>query len=493
MIKKYKIAFSIAGAILLCVAIGAVSYIFTHSDKSLNINNVQEKNGIVELAVIGSGPAGWAAAIYGARGGFSTVIFTGAEPGGLLVKTTQIENYPGYISVMGPVLMEMMKKQATNVGVQVINDAVARIDSSTWPYKIETDGGTIIHALAVIVATGATPRKLSIPGEERYWGSGVTSCAICDAPFFKGEDVVVIGGGDSAIEEALQIAPYAKQVTILVRKSTMRAAPSMQERLKGYANIAVRYNVSVQEIKGDDHRITDIQVLNHETKRTEMMHISGVFLAIGHDPNTVLLKNMVRMNAAGYVTVKERTQQTSVPGIFAAGEVEDDYYRQAIVAAGHGASAALDATKFLHDIGWNESLKKQLGAQLFSVKSDKSEEKEPEKQAPKLPAKKVETITTQEAFNRLIQSNELVIVDFFTPSCTLCKQMFPIIESVAKNTNNVSFAKLDTLQVPSIAQQFFIQKVPCMLAFRNGSLVGRYNTIMNEQQLRDTLKQLEIV
>ena len=231
-----------------------------------------------------------------------------------------------------------------------------------WPFRIITEGGQTIHALSVTISTGANPRKLNIPGEDAYWGSGVTSCATCDAPFFKGEEVVVIGGGDSAVEEAMQLSKYASQVTVLVRSNKMRAASRMQNRLKEYKNVAVHYNLSPKEIVGDGTKVTGIKLHNSVTQKDSVMPISGVFLATGHDPNTKLFECQISLTKTGHIELDTRTQQTSMPGVFAAGDVADNRYRQAIVSAGDGVKAALDAIQFLQEIGLNPDISELLMA-----------------------------------------------------------------------------------------------------------------------------------
>ena len=300
------------------------------------------------------GPAGLSAAVYGGRAGFNVLVFEGSMPGGLLTQTTMVENWPGNIEIMGPEVIKNLKAQATKWGAKFSLDLVEKVDFTQWPFKLETADGHVIYALSVILATGATPRYLGIPGEKEFWGRGVTTCAVCDAPFYKGEDVVVVGGGDSAAEEAMQLAPYAKNITVLVRADKMRASVAMQNRLKEFSHIKVRYNVQIKEVLGNDVQVTGITLLNNKDNTTEHMPISGVFLAVGHIPNTVFLKDAIKLEPSGHIHLPDRTQQTTVKGVFAAGDVADDRYRQAGVSAGHGISAALDATFFLNEIGFKE-------------------------------------------------------------------------------------------------------------------------------------------
>ncbi len=457
----------------------AVKTIFSSSFSiSFDINKAIERESIIPVAIIGSGPAGLSAAIYSARAGVPTFVLEGNKPGGLLTETSDVENYPGYNSILGPDLIKETRMQAERVGAQFITDAVARVDFSQWPFVLHTEDGKVLHALTVIIATGATPRKLQVPGEEAYWGSGVTSCAVCDAPFFKDEEVVVVGGGDSAVEEAIQLSSYAREITVLVRKDHMRAVATMQNRLKGYSNIAVQYNVEVKKVIGDDMNVTGVELYNNKTKQTSVMPTSGVFLAIGHDPNTQLFKKSLATDAQGYICVQNRSQKTSVPGVFAAGDVEDKQYRQAIVAAGSGARAALDATAFLGDIGFDAQVAAQLESHLFSA-------------CKKALAHGVQKIESLDDFKKNVEENEgFVFVDFFADYCSSCMHMLPHFESVAQEfAGKATFAKVDVEQAPDVVKKLFVHKVPCMMVFRDGSLVARYSNIMNEKELADFIEQ----
>ncbi len=303
---------------------------------------------VLPIVVIGSGPAGHTAAQYAGRLGIPTTMICGME-GGLLTQTSYVENYPGVKKILGPDLMSDMLEQTKEAGVTLVYDMVASVDFSKRPYTIALEDGTTYRAQSVIVSTGATPKKLGIQGEDRYWGQGVSSCALCDALFFKGKDVAVVGGGDSAIEEAMQLSPHAKSVTIYVRKDRMRAISSMQQKLSGYPNIkAIEYNKIVTKVIGNDDGVTALEVQDILTDKKEVIPYDGLFLAIGHIPNTDLFEGQLSLTDSGHILV-DRRQATSVPGVYAAGDVEDALYRQAIVAAGNGCKAALNTVGFLRD------------------------------------------------------------------------------------------------------------------------------------------------
>lgn len=448
-----------------------------HSRTSMDLGALKDKENIVAVAIIGSGPAGLSAALYAARGKLYTVVFEGRQPGGQLTKTSWVENWPGMPKTMGADLIKGAREQAQQFGAVVIPETIESVDFSTWPFVLINEDGEKIHALTVIIATGANPRKLGVPGEEKFWGRGVTTCAICDAPFYKGSDVVVVGGGDSAVEEAMQLAPYVKSATLLVRGDTMRAAPSMQERLKEYKHISVVYNTQITEIKGDDKHVNAVELLSNGMAKT--LPIDGVFLAIGHDPNTQLVKKYITCDDAGYIILNKRNQATSIKGIFAAGDVADNHYRQAGVAAGDGIKAALDAAELLRDIGFNDAISDQLKSHFF----------EPEETVTTVSLKKI--VTKQDFEREVVKSKIPVVLDFYTDNCPSCLQMMPAVEAVAgKLANQVTFLKVDALESLELAKHLVVPRVPTLVVFKNGAEVARTKDIMSKQQLLEYILKL---
>lgn len=439
-----------------------------------------DKENVVDLLIIGSGSAGWPAAIYGARGGLNTWIIQGQKPGGALTETSYVENWPGNESILGKDLMANLKQHAEKMGAHVLTDVVERVDFNVWPFEVYTQEGFKITALSVIVATGSTPMVLGIKGEKEFWGQGVTTCAVCDAAFYKEKDVVVIGGGDTAVEEALLLARYAKNVTILVRKDKMRAAASMQEKIKGYPNINVLYNREVKEIKGDKH-VSGITVFDNSANITYEMPIDGVFLAIGHVPNSQIVKDFLPLDDQGYIHLENRSQASCIPGIFVAGDVEDHVYRQAIVAAGNGVKAALDAWNFLIKIGYNDDLVKQLSTNRFN----------PEVKQETFVQHASTLAELDELFNNA--GEKPVVLDFFAEYCPSCMHMLPVFESVAqKFEDQAVFIKIDAAVSAEIMQKYKVYKVPALLVFKNKTLVTRFNKTMDRQELFDlVLKYLD--
>ncbi len=312
---------------------------------------------LVDIAIIGSGPAGWSAALYGARLGNNTLVITGNTPGGQLSKTSAIENWPGVSRTGGMNLMGHLSEQATSYGAHHLEDVVTNLDISKRPFAIKTDDGAEVLARSVIIATGSNPKMLGVPGEQELLGDGISTCAICDAPLYKNKQVVVVGGGDAAIEEALQVAVYAKQVTMFVRAPKFRASDIMQKRVAEAKNVEVRFNTEIKSVSGKtiqdpekkrQKKILDLEIVD-TTKRAgpTTMPVDGVFIAIGHEPNSSLVRGKLKLDKHGYIAVSGQSQKTSIPGVFAAGDVADSDYHQAGIAAGDGIRAAIDADRFL--------------------------------------------------------------------------------------------------------------------------------------------------
>lgn len=302
-----------------------------------------------KVIIIGAGPAGYTAAIYAARAELSPVVFTGEQPGGQLMWTTIVENFPGFPDgIDGVELMDIrMKKQAEKFGAKIIAENIVSADFSSRLFRLVSSSGAEYQAEAVIIATGASAIWLGVPGEEQYKGKGVSVCATCDGFFFKGKEVAVVGGGDAAMEEALDLAKFANKVTILVRSNKLKASKIMQERAEAETKINFVWNVSVKEILGDGNKVTGAKILNTQTNEETETKFDGIFPAIGHKPNTEMFKGQLELDERGYIICKGRGSETSVPGVFAGGDVVDPRYRQAVTSAGTGCMAAMDAERWL--------------------------------------------------------------------------------------------------------------------------------------------------
>ena len=300
-----------------------------------------------DVIIIGAGPAGYTAGIYCSRARHDTLIISGLLPGGQLMNTTDVENYPAFDEgIMGPDLMLTMRKQAERMNTTIIDDVVVNVDFRAKPFKVLT-GSEEYEAKAVIVCTGATPRKIGIEGEQTFSGKGVSYCATCDGAFFRNQDIAVVGGGDTCMEEATFLTKFASKVHIIHRRDTFRASKIMQDRALNNENIEVHWNSVIEDIKGDQ-KVQQIILKDTKTGENKTLEMGGVFVAIGHEPNTELFKNQLEMDENGYIIQKQNTE-TSVKGVFTAGDVHDHRYRQAVTAAGFGCMSAIDVDKYLSE------------------------------------------------------------------------------------------------------------------------------------------------
>jgi len=303
----------------------------------------------VDVLIIGSGPAGWTAAIYGARALRKTLVVTGLQPGGQLTITTDVENYPGFAEIQGPELMVKMREHAEAMGAEVAEDHIASIDLESRPFRAVGESGTEYVADAVIISTGAQAKWLDLPSEERFKGFGVSACATCDGFFYRDKEVLVIGGGNTAVEEALFLTNFASKVTLVHRRDALRAEKILQDRLFKHPKVEILWDTTLEEVIGTDQPlgVTGARLRNVKTGETETRDAHGIFVAIGHAPATELFAGKLDMRANGYINTAPDSTATNVPGVFAAGDVTDETYRQAVTAAGMGCMAALEAEKYL--------------------------------------------------------------------------------------------------------------------------------------------------
>ena len=334
---------------------GANIKLFTlTSNTNFCINFDSMSTEIIKTLIIGSGPAGYTAAIYASRADLKPVLYTGMEPGGQLTTTTEVDNFPGYPNgVDGPKMMEELQEQAERFGTDVrIGEATSVIFSEdpNKNHEIVIDHEKKIFAKTVIISTGASAKYLGLESEQKLIGGGVSACAVCDGFFYKGQEVAIVGGGDTAAEEATYLSNICSKVTMLVRRDVMRASKAMQHRVNSKKNIDLRYNTEVVEVLGDNV-VEGIKVVNNKTSETEVIDITGFFVAIGHKPNTDIFKGQLDMDDTGYILTEGKTTKTNIPGVFASGDVQDKDYRQAVTAAGTGCMAALDAERYLASLG----------------------------------------------------------------------------------------------------------------------------------------------
>ena len=305
-----------------------------------------------EVLIIGSGPAGWTAAIYAARAMRKVTVVAGLQPGGQLTITTEVENYPGFAEIQGPELMVKMREHAEKMGAETIEDHISEVDFEVHPFRAEGESGTLYTADTVIIATGAQAKWLGMDSEKHFQGYGVSACATCDGFFYRGKDVIVVGGGNTAVEEALFLTNFASRVTLVHRRDSLRAEKILQDRLFKHPKVEVVWNSVLDEVIGEEspRGVTGARLKNIQTGETETRDVHGVFIAIGHAPSTELFRGKVEMRENGYIETAPDSTATNIPGVFAAGDVTDETYRQAVTAAGMGCMAALEAERYLEKL-----------------------------------------------------------------------------------------------------------------------------------------------
>jgi len=305
----------------------------------------------VKCLIIGSGPAGYTAAVYAARANMEPMLYTGQEPGGQLMITTDVENYPGYPEgIMGPQMMDDFRKQAERFGTDVRMEMISKVELNGGLHKVWSESGQEIHANTVIISTGASAKWLGLESEKRLMNKGVSACAVCDGFFFRGQEVAIVGGGDTAAEESLYLSKLCPKVHVLVRRDEMRASKIMQERVMNTENIEIHWNTEAEEILGEEE-VEGVRIVNNQTQEKSQLDVQGFFVAIGHKPNTDLFRGFLEMDETGYIKTRAKSTHTNVEGVFASGDAQDNVYRQAVTAAGTGCMAALDAERYLTEQG----------------------------------------------------------------------------------------------------------------------------------------------
>ena len=454
---------------------------------------MNEQN-IENVVIIGSGPAGYTAAIYAARANLKPVLFEGLQaggvPGGQLMTTTEVENFPGFPEgITGPKLMERMRSQAVRWGTECHTEDVIKVDLSQRPFTIVSTEREV-KANSIIIATGATAKRLGLPSEKQYWNNGISACAICDgaSPLFKGKDLVVIGGGDSAAEEAVYLTKYGKQVHLLVRRGEMRASKAMQDRVLNNSKIIVHWHTEAVDVYGENNLMTGITVRNVQTNEQTQIPSNGLFFAIGHKPNTDLFKNQIELDEVGYVRVTPGTVATSVEGVYAAGDVQDSEYRQAVSAAGTGCMAALAAERWLSE----HNLIVEYSQQPEAETTETSEA-----------TKSQETATTEETFKinntsyvggyalrKLFhESDRLLMVKYVSPTCGPCKILSPILDKVVKEyEGQIHFVEIDIVADPEIAQMGQVVGTPTVQFFRDRELLKEVKGVKQKSEYRQIIE-----
>ncbi|XP_022847691.1 thioredoxin reductase NTRC-like [Olea europaea var. sylvestris] len=444
---------------------------------------------IENLVIIGSGPAGYTAAIYAARANLKPVVFEGYQvggvPGGQLMTTTEVENFPGFPDgITGPDLMDRIRKQAERWGAELFQEDVELIDVKNIPFIVQSSERKV-KCNSLIVATGATAKRLGLPREDEFWSRGISACAICDgaSPLFKGQVLAVVGGGDTATEEALYLTKYARHVHLLVRSDQLRASKAMQDRVFNNPNVTVHFNTeTVDVVSNTKGQISGILIKKRDTQEESVLEAKGLFYGIGHSPNSQLLEGQVDLDGAGYILVKEGTAKTSVEGVFAAGDVQDHEWRQAVTAAGSGCVAALSVERYLTS--------KNL---LIEFHQPKTEEVKKELTDRDVQERFDITLTKhkgQYALRKLYhESPRLVCVLYTSPTCGPCRTLKPILGKVIEEFDqNVHFVEIDIEEDPEIAEAAGIMGTPCVQFFKNKEMLRTVSGVKMKKEYREFIE-----
>ncbi|CAE6043526.1 unnamed protein product [Arabidopsis arenosa] len=459
---------------------------------SATANSTSSSSGgeiIENVVIIGSGPAGYTAAIYAARANLKPVVFEGYQmggvPGGQLMTTTEVENFPGFPDgITGPDLMEKMRKQAERWGAELYPEDVESLNVTTAPFTVQTSERKV-KCHSIIYATGATARRLRLPREEEFWSRGISACAICDgaSPLFKGQVLAVVGGGDTATEEALYLTKYARHVHLLVRRDQLRASKAMQDRVINNPNITVHYNTeTVDVLSNTKGQMSGILLRRLDTGEETELEAKGLFYGIGHSPNSQLLEGQVELDSSGYVLVREGTSNTSVEGVFAAGDVQDHEWRQAVTAAGSGCIAALSAERYLTS---NNLLVEFHQPQHEEAKKEFTQRDVQEKFDITLTKHK-----GQYALRKLYHESPRVILVLYTsPTCGPCRTLKPILNKVVDEYNHdVHFVEIDIEEDQEIAEAAGIMGTPCVQFFKNKEMLRTISGVKMKKEYREFIE-----
>ncbi|OIT28463.1 PREDICTED: thioredoxin reductase NTRC [Nicotiana attenuata] len=445
--------------------------------------------GIENLVIIGSGPAGYTAAIYAARANLKPVVFEGFQaggvPGGQLMTTTEVENFPGFPEgITGPDLMDRMRRQAERWGAELYQEDVEFIDVKNTPFTVQSSERKVkCHSL--IVATGANARKLGLPREDEFWSRGISACAICDgaSPIFKGQVLAVVGGGDTATEEAIYLTKYARHVHLLVRKDQLRASRAMQDRVFNNPNITVHFNTeTVDVVSNPKGQMSGILIRKADTQEESVLEAKGLFYGIGHSPNSQLLEGQVELDSSGYILVKEGTANTSVEGVFAAGDVQDHEWRQAITAAGSGCVAALSVERYLTS--------KNLLIEFHQPATEEVKKELTEKDVQEGFDITLTKHKGQYALRKLYhESSRIICVLYTSPTCGPCRTLKPILSKVIDEFDqHVHFVEIDITEDPEIAEAAGIMGTPCVQFFKNKEMLRTVSGVKMKREYRELIE-----
>lgn len=452
--------------------------------KSLMANPTVEN-----LVIIGSGPAGYTAAIYAGRANLKPLVFEGFQagglPGGQLMTTTEVENFPGFPQgITGPQLMTQMKAQAERWGAELVTEDVLSVDFSTRPFKIRAETREV-EAHSVVIATGATAKRLGLPSEHEFWSRGISACAICDGatPIFRGVPLVVIGGGDTAAEEAIYLTKYGDHVNLLVRSDVMRASKAMQDRVLSNPRITVHWNSEAIDVVGDEKHMTGVKIRNRQTGEESIIEAKGLFYAIGHTPNTALFKGQIELDEVGYIKT-HGSVETNLEGVYAAGDVQDHEFRQAITAAGTGCMAAMLAERWLSANGLVQEFER-IEADVPNEENTAHPASEQLVEFSLEHTRHVGGLALRKLYH---ESDRLILVKYASPSCGPCHTLKPILNKVVDEFNGkIHYVEIDIEEDPEIAEAAGVMGTPTIHLFKNKDKVAEVKGVKQKSQYRELI------
>lgn len=448
------------------------------------------KQTVENLVIIGSGPAGYTAAIYAGRANLKPIVFEGYQmggiPGGQLMTTTEVENFPGFPEgITGPELMDRMKAQAVRWGAELYTEDVISVDFSQRPFIVRSEDREI-KTHTIVIATGATAKRLHLPSEEKYWNLGISACAICDGatPIFKNVELAVVGGGDTAAEEGVYLTKYGSRVHMLVRSSSMRASKAMQDRVLNNPKITVHWNTEPVDVYGNG-KLAGIQVRNTETGAESSLPVNGLFYAIGHTPNTVLFQGQLELDQIGYIVPKHGSVETSVEGVYAVGDVQDHEFRQAITAAGSGCMGAMLAERWLSANGLTQEFHQTEESEQPAVAAETPKVRETSENFDIKETRHAGGYALRKLFH---DSDRLIVVKYSSPTCGPCHSLKPILSKVVDEFDGkIHYVEIDIEEDPEIAENAGVVGTPTIQYFKDKALVTELKGVKPKSQYRELI------
>jgi len=453
-------------------------------------------NSTVEnVVIIGSGPAGYTAAIYAGRANLKPVVFEGFQagglPGGQLMTTTEVENFPGFPQgITGPELMDRMKAQAERWGAELYTEDVIQVDLSQRPFTVRSEEREL-KANTIIIATGATAKRLGLPSEHVFWSRGISACAICDGatPIFHGAELAVVGGGDSAAEESIYLTKYGSKVNMLIRGEKMRASKAMQDRVLSNPKIQVLWNTEPVDIFGNEKHMDGVKVRNTKTNEESELHVKGIFYAIGHNPNTSLFKGQLELDEVGYIVTKPNSPETSIEGVYAAGDVQDHEYRQAITAAGSGCAAAMLAERWLSSSGLIQEFHQKSETPNNELETQPAEKKTDEQLATEFDLNATRHQGGYALRKLFHESDRPLIVKYVSPGCGPCHTLKPILNKVVDEFDGrIHFVEIDIDKDRDIAENAGVTGTPTVQFFKNQEMLKELKGVKPKSEYRQLVE-----